>query len=58
MFISEDVFHDTLPACLKMQELAGKVFEHNAEHVLAKFVHFVFEKKLTVSLTIILCFAC
>jgi len=46
LFQSDDVFDDVLPACQTMQEVANKVFEHNSEHVLARFVQFVFEKKL------------
>lgn len=48
MFIADNVFDDVLPACRKVQEIVAKVFEHNAEHVLAKFVQYVFEKKLAV----------
>ena len=36
----------------KVQEIANKVFEHNAEHVLARFVQYIFDKKLAVSLFI------
>ena len=46
--MSEDVFEDVLPACEKIQEIATKVFEHNVEHVLARFVQYIFEKKLAV----------
>ncbi|XP_066911022.1 exocyst complex component 5-like [Clytia hemisphaerica] len=45
-FNSPDVFEDVLPACQTMQEIVTKVFDNNAEHVLAKFVQYVFEKKL------------
>lgn len=48
MFIADNVFDDVLPACRKVQEIVAKVFEHNAEHVLAKFVQYIFEKKLAV----------
>lgn len=32
-----------------MQDIVSKVFDNNAEHVLAKFVQYIFEKKLAVS---------
>lgn len=47
-FNSPDVFKDVLPACQQMQDIVTKVFDNNAEHVLAKFVQYVFEKKLAV----------
>ncbi|XP_065661360.1 exocyst complex component 5 isoform X2 [Hydra vulgaris] len=46
LFTSEDIFEDILQACNKVQDISTKVFEHNAEHVLSKFVQYVFEKKL------------
>ncbi|XP_057316582.1 exocyst complex component 5-like [Hydractinia symbiolongicarpus] len=45
-FQQEDVFNDVLPACQQVQDIANKVFEHNAEHVLARFVQYIFDKKL------------
>lgn len=48
-FQQEDVFNDVLPACQQVQDIANKVFEHNAEHVLARFVQYIFDKKLAVS---------
>ena len=47
-FNSPDVFKDVLPACQQMQDIVTKVFDNNAEHVLAKFVQYIFEKKLAV----------
>lgn len=55
-FLSEDVFRDIVPACTKMQELASKVFENNAEHVLVKFVSFIFDKKLQGYVVGIICY--
>ena len=47
--MNDDVFEDVIPAVEKVQEISNKVFDNNAEHVLARFVQYIFDKKLAVS---------